>query len=155
MSIVFRNVLLLGFNNNEDCQKAALGMESGAISDGQISASSNYGNFPPEQGRLHGSGSWGTNADIDQWLQVDLGDPNTNVTGVATQGIGDWDWVITYKLQYSNDEVNFHYYKEQGQNTDRVSPPIYLTNLFVLKFRYSHGHLIQFFGRGPTGKQFS
>ena len=29
-------------------------------------------------------------------------------------------WVKEYKLQYSDDGVNFQYYREQGQPTDEV-----------------------------------
>ena len=116
--------LLLGLSNNVGCQKAALGMESGVIVDEQITASSDLYGFPPEHGRLQGDGYWGATGDINQWLQIDLGNPNTSVTGVATQGYGPKDWVTTYKLQYSNNGVNFTYYKEQGQTADRVGRPI-------------------------------
>ncbi|XP_078343417.1 retinoschisin-like [Oculina patagonica] len=129
-----------------DC-KRALGMESGEITDGQISASSQYSiNHAVSQGRLHNQpngvkvGCWAvaTN-DIHQWLQVDLGNPNTVVTGVATQGRSNAAGRVTkYKLQYSNDGVTFQYYKEQGDtdmefagNTDQdtvvnhdLNPPI-------------------------------
>ena len=119
-----QNVLLLGLCNNVDCQKAALGMESGAILDGQITASSEHQVFLAELGRLQGDACWGATGDINQWLQIDVGNPNTSVTGVATQGYGNLDWVITYKLQYSNNGVNFTYYKEQGQIADKVGRPI-------------------------------
>jgi len=44
------------------------------------------------------------------------------VTRVATQGRYSVynQWVTKYKLQYSDDGVNFQYYKEQGQTTDKV-----------------------------------
>ena len=99
-------------------------MESGAILDTQISASSHYPGDAPQQARLRRPGSWGATDDINEWLQIDLVNPNTSVTGVATQGFGLWDWVTTYKLQYCNNGVNFTYYKEQGQIADRVGRPI-------------------------------
>ncbi|KAL9960201.1 hypothetical protein ACROYT_G033623 [Oculina patagonica] len=111
-----------------DCKKA-LGMESGAISDGQISASSEWNDFAAaSNGRLHlqeknriNAGGWvALTQDVNQWLQVDLGSLNTIVTGVATQGRPVLSrWVTKYKLQYSDDGVNFQYYKEQGQSTDK------------------------------------
>lgn len=110
------------------CEQA-LGMENYAIPDGQISASSQWdGNHAAIQGRLHftasGSkqGGWSSRTnDVNQWLQVDLGDMYTRVTGLATQGRNNADqWVTKYKLQYSNDGVNFQYYREGGQFADKV-----------------------------------
>lgn len=113
----------------------ALGMENFAISDGQISASSEWSStLAAFLGRLHlkrssgKAGSWSTRANDDnQWLQVDLG-RHTKVTGIATQGRNGYpQWVTKYKLQYSNDGVNFQYYREQGQTTEKV-------NFFLLSF---------------------
>ena len=57
--------------------------------------------------------------DVNQWLQVDLGNQYTKATRVATQGREYSSYRVTeYKLQYSNDGVNVQYYKEQ--NTDKV-----------------------------------
>ena len=111
-------------------------MESGAISDSQISASSQYdANHAAIQGRLNfqetsgKAGAWvPAYNDGNPWLQVDLGNQLTNVTRVATQGrnYNQWprgphnQWVTKYKLQYSDDGVNFQYYREQGQPTDKV-----------------------------------
>lgn len=103
-------------------------MESGTISDGQISASSEPedGNRAAKLGRLHfparDGHSWSvTRNDANQWLQVDLMAQKTTVTQVATQGSnGHKEWVSTYKLQYSSDGLSFKYYKEQGQNGDTV-----------------------------------
>ena len=114
-----------------ECQEA-LGMESSAISDSQISASSeNGGNHAANQGRLNfqetssRAGAWqAATSDLEQWLQIDLGNRLAQVTRVATQGrhySSQWpwsphkQWVTKYKLQYSDDGVNFQYYKEQGQ----------------------------------------
>ena len=112
-----------------DCQEA-LGMENGTITDRQISASSHWtADYAAIQGRLHfkaiprKAGSWSADKnDLHQWLQVDLGSQYTKVTRVATQGRNDAaQWVTKYKLQYSNDEVTFQYYREQGQNADKVN----------------------------------
>ena len=109
------------------CQEA-LGMETGAISDGQISASSQLDfNHAAKQGRLRckaiSQNSWSAGKnDVHQWLQVDLGSQYTKVTRVATQGRHDAaQWVTKYILAYSNDGVNFQYYREQGQTVDKVT----------------------------------
>ena len=115
-----------------DCQQA-LGMQSGAITDGQITASSQ---FDANHGAIHGRlymkqdggkvGAWvPRRIDLKQWLQVDLGNLVTKITGVATQGRNGYrwsQWVTMYRLQYSQDGVNFQYYKEQGQTRVKVSP---------------------------------
>ena len=112
------------------CHKA-LGMESGAISDGQISASSFEVEGDPARARLNFEvapgkvGSWSSLVkDNKQWLQVDLGSRQRNVTVIATQGGTNYKkrerWVTRYKLQYSYDGVNFKYYKGQGETTDMV-----------------------------------
>lgn len=108
-----------------------LGMEDGTISDGQITASSEWGgNYAAHQGRLHfhwtlfKAGGWVAATDVTtQWLQIDLGSLHTKVTRVATQGRNAWliwDWVTKYKLQYSNDGLNFQSYREPGEATDKV-----------------------------------
>ena len=104
-------------------------MESRAISDGQISASSQWdGNHAASQGRLNfqavpgKAGSWSalTN-DANQWLQIDLGNQHNNVTSVATQGRnGLSQWVTRYKVQYSDDGVNFLYYQQNGADKVRL-----------------------------------
>lgn len=109
-----------------ECQEA-LGMESGKITDSQISASSRYSDHgSARMGRLHnqaGSGAWTASTnDPNQWLQVDLGSYYTRVKRIATQGrYGESvQWVTGYKLQHSKDRVNFQYYREHGQTTDKV-----------------------------------
>ena len=105
-----------------ECQEA-LGMEKGAISDGQISASSQLdANHEPSQGRLNLKGSWSAYAnDAEQWLQIDLGSNPVTVTRVATQGSNlKSQWVINYTMNYSDDGVNFQLYKQQGQSQHKV-----------------------------------
>ncbi|KAL9953929.1 hypothetical protein ACROYT_G041405 [Oculina patagonica] len=110
---------------DKECQPA-LGMETGSILESQITASSIHSaHFSATKGRLRtatGGGCWATGVnDVNQWLQIDLLSQYTEVTSVATQGRINYDqWVTSYKLQYSNDGVNFQYYKEQGQNADKV-----------------------------------
>ena len=103
-------------------------MESGAISAGQITASSEFdANHATDNSRLNYQGqfaAWSARVnDANQWLQIDLISYYITVTRIATQG-RDSDiydqWVTKYKLQYSNDEVTFKHYREQGQNVDKV-----------------------------------
>ncbi|CAH3189056.1 unnamed protein product, partial [Porites lobata] len=65
-----------------------------------------------------GVGAWcAITNDIYQWLQVDLR-KYTTVTRIATQGRSDWNqWVTKYRLQYSEDGVNFNFYKALGQDS--------------------------------------
>ena len=104
-------------------------MENYEIPDEQISASSQWdADHAASQGRLNykasgnKQGGWSARTnDQNQWLQIDLGDMNTTVTGLATQGRNaNNQWVTEYKLQHSNDGVNFQYYKEHGQSDDEV-----------------------------------
>lgn len=68
------------------------------------------------------AGAWSAGRrDANQWLQIDLDNELTTVTLVATQGRSDYDqWVTTYKLQYSNNGVNFQYYREGSETTNKV-----------------------------------
>ena len=121
-------------------------MESGKILDKQITASSEWNDHwnilcAAHQGRLNfqevveggvekKSGSWTADKnDKNQWLQVDLLRQESVVTSVATQGRNwhrDWpwgrhsQWVKSYKLQYSNNGVDFEYYKDAIQNSAKV-----------------------------------
>ena len=104
-------------------------MESGVIADGQIRASSQWdANHAAIQGRLHfkksgaKQGAWSAKTnDLNQWLRIDLGNDFTKVSRVGSQGRDGHDqWVTKYKLQYSTDDVNFQYYKDEGQAADKV-----------------------------------
>ena len=126
--IVFSEIILTDVVFVE-CQKP-LGMESGAISDGNITASSEWDaiSHGAHLARLHNTASDGTTGswtartnNVYQWLQVNLGDVYTRVTGVATQGRNNYNSRVTkYNLQYGNDGVNFHYYRERGQAANKV-----------------------------------
>ena len=110
----------------------ALGMESGAIADSQITASSEWSVYhSSKRARLHttdikigiGRGAWSSlTSDLNQWLQVDLG-KITPVTHVATQGRNSWSpaqMVTKYKLQFSDDGASFLFYKK-GESLDAVN----------------------------------
>ncbi|XP_068736771.1 EGF-like repeat and discoidin I-like domain-containing protein 3 [Montipora capricornis] len=138
--------------------------------DSQLNASSQWdSNHALSQGKLNyqetkeNAGAWVAGQDnSNQWLQVDLGSQK-RVRTLATQGRNyspDWphagshaQWVTKYKLQYSNDGVNFQYYQEQGVvkefagNIDRdtevhhdLNPPI---SARYFRFRPTdwHGHI--------------
>ena len=116
------------FNCIPECHDA-LGVESGAISDGQMSASSQLDeNHAASQGRLYveavsgKSGSWSAKVNnVSQWLQVDLGNPHTKVTALATQGRNNIrQWVTKYKVQYSRDGVSFQYFMEEQSSKIKV-----------------------------------
>ena len=107
-------------------------MESGAIADEQISASTEFDlSHAAKYGRLHlkrkpgNVGSWSSFIlDTNQWLQIDLANACTSVSRVATQGRNDYNQFVTkYQLQYSDDGVTFHYYSEQGQGQAKVILP--------------------------------
>jgi len=107
-------------------------MESGAITDGQISASSEHSaSLAAIRGRLNvehspgKGGSWSAKyLDQNQWLQIDLGSQYTKVTGVATQGRSDnAQWVTKYMLQFSDGGGDFNDYKLQYHATYKVNAP--------------------------------
>ena len=104
-------------------------MANYAIPNGQVKASTEYdGNHAAIQGRLYykaipgKAGSWSARKnDVNQWLQVDLGNEFTRVTGVASQGRNSYNqWVTKYKLEYSSDGVTFKYFIETGQTAAKV-----------------------------------
>ena len=126
-------LIFVGLLKHSECQDTALGMESRNITDGQISASSEWNDsYAAVQGRLNfkqsgnKQGAWSADTnDANQWLQVDLIGQYI-VTRVATQGgTGHDEWVTEYKIQYGDDGKNFQYHREQGKNTDKVKKEQY------------------------------
>ena len=107
-------------------------MENRLIKDAQITASSEFSsNNAAIQARLNfkegggKKGGWSARSnDANQWIQVALGS-YTKLTGIATQGRNGptyRQWVTKYQLEYSDDGVSFHYYKEPGQSSPKVKP---------------------------------
>ena len=125
----------------------ALGMESGAIADSQLTASSEFSNHRIRRARLHtketddvySRGSWASATnDLNQWYQVDLG-KITPVTHVATQGRNSYSpaqMVTKYKLQFSDDGASFLFYKRQGESSDAVNRNIIYTLQDILSRYY-------------------
>ena len=106
-------------------------MESGAISDSQLNASTEWSTKNAAiYGRLHfraggdKAGAWSAlRRDVNQWLQIDLIGQNSIVTRVATQGRNgnlNPQWVSKYELQYSNNTVSFLNYTGQEINLTKV-----------------------------------
>ena len=109
------------FETDLHCQET-LGMESGTITEEQISVSSREQNVGKSV-RLHHTGkTWVADRNrLNEWLQLDLRAQHTKVTRVATQGSSQGKYrVKKYKLQYSNYGVRFQYYREQGQTPVKV-----------------------------------
>ena len=60
---------------------------------------------------------------VNQWLQIDVGPP-TLVTGIVTKGRGDGrqnQWVVRYRLSYSNDSHVWYFYKDSSQPEVKAS----------------------------------
>jgi len=107
-------------------------MESRAITDAQITASSEHNAVhAASRARLNfheipnkTAGAWAAKAiDNNPWLQVDLGARYTKVTRVPTQGrnsLNHPQWVTKYKLQYGDNGVAFQYFREPGQDTEKA-----------------------------------
>ena len=100
-------------------------MESRAIPDSKISASSELNsNHGPTNARLNfqaangKTGAWSAKSnDVNQWLQVDFGHP-LQVAHIQTQGRQDCgcdQWVTSYAVSYSHDNINWQMYTHNGQ----------------------------------------
>ena len=98
-------------------------MESGLVTDQQISASSSWNkHHGPENARLNlvaargKTGAWSAESnDRNQFLQVDFW-RDVKITKFQTQGRQDWDqWVKKYTLSYSVDgSSSFQTYQENS-----------------------------------------
>ena len=103
-------------------------MDSGVITDSQITASSfNNNNQSPAQARLNRLGWTAASYDPKSWLQIDLGSYKI-VTRLATRGSQSWvnrywatrSWVTSYRLQFSDDGFVFHFYQEPRDSFAKV-----------------------------------
>ena len=104
-----------------------LGMESGTISDTQITSSSDlsetstaiYARFN-QLGEVNGTdGAWIAAAnDKNQWVEVNLYRQMV-ITGVNMQGNPSSDkWVTRYKVEFSLDHVTWEYVRDENGNTE-------------------------------------
>ncbi|XP_035673304.1 lactadherin-like [Branchiostoma floridae] len=113
-------------------------MESGAIPDGHITASTTHPHCATSEARLHSreesytdqggwAGAWCANGPLNtnQWLQVDVG-AETTVAGVITQGRPgpSIQWVTSYKLRFSRDGSTWSTYLDK-LGRERVFPGNY------------------------------
>ncbi|KAB0398370.1 hypothetical protein E2I00_019124 [Balaenoptera physalus] len=109
-----------------------LGMETGAIADSQISASSMHIGFmglqrwAPDLARLHLTGivnAWtSSNYDRNPWIQVNLM-RKMRVTGVVTQGAsraGSAEYLKTFKVAYSTNGRKFQFIQGAGESGDKI-----------------------------------
>ncbi|MBW02662.1 Lactadherin, partial [Eschrichtius robustus] len=109
-----------------------LGMETGAIADSQISASSMHLGFmglqrwAPDLARLHLTGivnAWtSSNYDRNPWIQVNLM-RKMRVTGVVTQGAsraGSAEYLKTFKVAYSTTGRKFQFIQGAGESGDKI-----------------------------------
>ena len=97
-----------------DCSQA-LGLESGKVSDSQLSASSHFPNsLSPSEGRLNNKKAWCTLFN-NQYLQIDLLEVR-HVSALATQGYNGIfsNYVKTYEIEYSYDGVEWFDYKDNN-----------------------------------------
>ena len=103
-------------------------MESEAVTDSQVSASSQLdGQHSAAKARLHfktdenKDGGWSSHtSDPNQWLQVDFRSYAT-VARIATQGRhAHNEWVVNYKLNYSDDGATFQTCRVPGTNISKV-----------------------------------
>ncbi|KAK9969615.1 hypothetical protein ABG768_027774, partial [Culter alburnus] len=116
------NMTLKEVNDNFHCSNA-LGMESGKISDDQISASSSFydGRWSPRQARLNfEDNAWTPNEDSNkEYIQVDLHFLKV-LTGISTQGAVSKEthksyFVTTFKLEVSTNGEDWMIYR-YGKN---------------------------------------
>ncbi|XP_039215010.1 lactadherin isoform X2 [Crotalus tigris] len=112
--------------------KDELGMQTRAIADAQLTASSIYyglmgmQRWAPELARLHNSGfvnAWrASNEDKKPWIQINLL-KKMFLSGVVTQGagrLGASEFVRTYKVSYSLDGRVFEFYKDENENHEKI-----------------------------------
>ncbi|POI27720.1 hypothetical protein CIB84_008529, partial [Bambusicola thoracicus] len=110
-----------------------LGMESGVISDSQITASSilewpdqtgRVNTWKPENARLKRRGPpWAAlDSDERQWLQIDL-NKEKRITGIITTGstLAEYYYYVSaYRILYSDDAQKWTVYREPGIDKDKV-----------------------------------
>lgn len=95
-----------------------MGLESGFIVDGDLSATSSKTGHEPGKARLHGSSCWmPEHDDKSQYFTVFLGD-KINLTAIATQGAAhETCWITAYTL----DVLHTEWYTYQENDVVKVS----------------------------------
>ena len=116
------NILKFNSFSKGPCKSpdVALGLETGNIRNSHLTSSSEYRTgLSAQHGRLNGPEAWCARRNVqNQWIQVDLGRKQL-VTAIATQGrVNYGQWVKTYTLSYSSDEVTLHNYGKVSHLTN-------------------------------------
>lgn len=102
----------------------SLGVENqDIIPNANMNATSFYStSYLPYYGRLGSAKPWATktNNDPNDYLEIDLG-RLFKICGVRTQGsaYSHLEWVISYKLQFSSDGLQWKVYQESGKEKVR------------------------------------
>ena len=125
---LFAHILVSDFlKNNLDCA-SALGMQSGAIPNISVTASSTWNSYTRASlarlnltGQGNYSGGWVAGVlSVFEHLQIVFDTTDTVLTAIATQGREDADqWVKKYYLKYKNS--NWRNYKDKQGITYTVS----------------------------------
>ncbi len=116
-------------------------MESGKIADSQITASSEWNStYGAANARLNfakNSGSWSSKANnLNQWLQVDFKYTAT-ITDILTQGRGSHNqWVQSYTVSYSNDDVNFKPYQKSVKDKVGYTLLLFQLTIYTMHIQY-------------------
>ena len=108
----------------------ALGMESGAIPDANIQASSKKTGYDAWKGRLNGQSCWMPAYDNKtEYIMVTFA-PFVRIVAIATQGAPkDGCWVKSYSIKY-------------GISGAQVNEPKVKNSLFLIpKFHFSHNQV--------------
>nr|XP_046259072.1 discoidin, CUB and LCCL domain-containing protein 2 [Scatophagus argus] len=110
-----------------------LGLESGGVADTQLSASSvwEWSNMVGQHSVWAPSGArlkkmrlpWApSQSDQQQWLQIDL-KREKRITGITTTGttLREYQYYVSaYRVQHSNDGLQWHIYREANSTQDKV-----------------------------------
>ena len=125
-----------------------LGLESGRISNFQLSSYTYAKNWDAYKARLNNKKAWcsSTNNDQLEYLQIDLLKVR-HVSAIATQGakvgvsiISRSYYVETFMVKYSYDGTNWFYY-ETSNGADVVSDTFFVPVLY-LHCNYNHGQSV-------------
>jgi len=112
----------------------AVGIESGGILDGALTASSEFlPNFESFKSRLNGTHGWAaSSAAVDEWIKVDLGEVRS-IHRIDTQGNGNLnnEWVLTYDLEVSDDDSDWTEHPDNPIATGNVDRTTVATQNFT------------------------
>ena len=96
-----------------------LGIESGNVTGGQLTASSVNGNYQAANAILNQEGAWiPLTNDQNQWLQIDL-HRQILVSGVVIQGRPDVkSWVTRYQFEYALDGISWENVADESTSAE-------------------------------------